>query len=77
MLISRRTSPTGLPLTAADMSEAEDWLIEQPEPAILRSASVPSSTTMVTTTSSPQSGLKPSTRCAGGESSSPRFRGER
>ena len=75
--ISRRTSSTGLPLTAADISEADDWLMEQPEPPILRSASLPSSTTMDTTTSSPHSGLKPSTRWAGGESSSPRFRGER
>ena len=42
--ISWRTSSTGLPLTAADISEAEDWLMEQPEPPILTSASVPSST---------------------------------
>ena len=42
--MSRRTSSTGLPLTAADISEAEDWLMEQPEPPILRSASLPSST---------------------------------
>ncbi len=75
--MSRRTSSSSLPLTAADISEAEDWLIEQPEPPIFRSASFPSSTRMLTTTSSPQSGLKPSTRWAGGDSSSPRFRGER
>ncbi len=59
------------------MSDAEDWLMEQPEPPILTSASFPSSTTMEITTSSPHSGLKPSTRWAGGESSSPRFLGER
>ena len=75
--MSWRTSSTGLPLTAADMRDADDWLMEQPEPPILRSASFPSSTTMEITTSSPHSGLKPSTRWAGGESSSPRFRGER
>ena len=75
--MSLRTSPTGLPFTAADIKDAEDWLMEQPEPPILRSASVPSSTIMETTTSSPHRGLKPSTRWAGGESSSPRFRGER
>ena len=51
--------------------------MEQPEPAIFRSANFPSSTTIETTTSSPHRGLKPSTRCAGGDSSSPRFRGER
>ena len=75
--MSRLTSPSSLPLTAADINEAEDWLIEQPVPAILMSASVPSSTTKVRTTSSPQRGLKPSTRWAGGDSSSPLFRGER
>ena len=52
-------------MTAADISEADDWLMEQPEPPIFRSASFPSSTRMLTTTSSPQSGLKPSTRWAG------------
>ena len=35
--IRSRTSATGLPLTAADISDAEDWLIEQPVPAILMS----------------------------------------
>ena len=75
--MSSRTSSSSLPLTAADISEADDWLMEQPEPPILRSASLPSSTRMLTTTSSPQRGLKPSTRCAGGDSSSPRLRGER
>ncbi len=75
--ISSRTSASDLPLTAADMSEADDWLIEQPVPAILMSARTPSSTSMVTTISSPQSGLNPSTRTAGGDSSSPRLRGER
>ena len=59
------------------MSDAEDWLIEQPEPPILMSATRPSDTSRVTTTSSPHSGLNPSTRCAGGDASSPRFRGER
>jgi hypothetical protein len=73
----RWTSATGRPLTAADMREAEDWLMEQPVPAILMSARVPSSTARVTTTSSPQSGLNPSTRWAGGDSSSPRLRGDR
>ena len=75
--ISSRTSASDLPLTAADMSEADDWLIEQPVPAILMSARTPSSTSMVTTISSPQRGLNPSTRTAGGDSSSPRLRGER
>ena len=41
--IRSRTSGTGLPLTAADMSEADDWLIEQPLPAILMSETTPSS----------------------------------
>ena len=41
--ISSRASSTDLPLTAADMSEADDWLIEQPVPAILMSATTPSS----------------------------------
>src|SRR5674476_1417417 len=45
--------------------------------ASLMSASTPSSASMVTTISSPHSGLNPSTRTAGGDSSSPRFRGER
>ena len=35
--IRSRTSATGLPFTAADMSEADDWLMEQPVPAILMS----------------------------------------
>ena len=75
--MSSRASATDLPLTAADISEADDWLIEHPVPAILMSATMPSSTSRVTTISSPHSGLKPSTRTAGGDSSSPRFRGER
>ena len=75
--MSLRTSSRPLPFTAADMSDADDWLMEQPEPPILRSASVPSSTSRLTTTSSPHKGLKPSTRWAGGDSSSPRLRGER
>ena len=75
--IRSRTSATGLPFTAADMSEADDWLIEQPVPAILMSATTPSSTSRVTTISSPHRGLNPSTRWAGGDSSSPRFRGDR
>ena len=33
--IRSRTSATGLPLTAADISEADDWLIEQPGPGDL------------------------------------------
>src|SRR5674476_1417418 len=61
----------------ADISEADDWLMEHPVPAILMAASTPSSASMVTTISSPHSGLNPSTRTAGGDSSSPRFRGER
>ena len=75
--IRSRTSATGFPFTAADINDADDWLMEQPVPAILMSDSTPSSTSMVTTISSPQSGLNPSTRTAGGDSSSPRFRGER
>ena len=58
--------------------EAEAWLIEQPCPEILMSRTVPSSaTSRKSTTSSPQSGLKPSTRWAGGTGSSPRLRGDR
>ena len=76
--MSSRTSSTVLPLTAADIIEADDWLIEQPWPPILMSSTRPSpSTDRYTTISSPQSGLKPSTRCAGGTDSSPRFRGLR
>ena len=75
--INWNTSSTDLPLTADDINEADDWLMEQPEPPIFRSASLPSSTNRLTTTSSPHRGLKPSTRWAGGDSSSPRFRGER
>ena len=33
--MSWRTSSTGLPFTAADISEADDWLIEQPGPGDL------------------------------------------
>ncbi len=75
--ISWRTSGTGLPFTAADMRDADDWLMEHPVPAILMSDTTPSLTSSVTTTSSPHRGLNPSTRWAGGASSSPRFRGER
>src|SRR5664279_264041 len=75
--IRSRTSVTGLPLTAADIKEADDWLIEQPVPAIFMFETTPSPTSRVTTISSPQSGLNPSTQCAGGHSSSPLFRGER
>ena len=42
--IRSRTSATVLPFTAADMSDAEDWLIEQPWPANRMSRTVPSST---------------------------------
>jgi len=41
--MSWRTSSSDLPLTAADMSDADDWLIEQPVPAILMSLTRPSS----------------------------------
>jgi len=74
---SRRTSSMGRPFTAADIIEADDWLIEQPRPEIFRSSRTPSRTSRKITISSPQRGLKPSTRCAGGTGSSPRLRGER
>jgi hypothetical protein len=35
--VSARTSSTVLPFTAADIIEADDWLIEQPCPPILMS----------------------------------------
>ncbi len=35
---------TDLPFTAADIKEAEDWLIEQPWPVIRMSPTTPSST---------------------------------
>ena len=38
--ISSRASATVLPLTAADIMEADDWLIEHPVPPILMSAAV-------------------------------------
>ena len=75
--IRPRTSGTGFPLTAADINEADDWLIEQPVPAILMSETTSSVTSRVTTISSPHRGLNPSTLWAGGDSSSPRLRGER
>jgi len=40
-----RTSSIGLPLIATDIIDAEDWLIEQPWPEILRSRTFPSSST--------------------------------
>ena len=61
-----RASLTGLPLTAADISEADDWLIEHPVPAILMSATTPSSTSRVTTISSPHSGIEPLHPLGGG-----------
>src|SRR5664280_510757 len=75
--ISSRASSTVLTLTAAHISDADDWLIEQPVPPILMSATTPSSTSSVTTISSPHprpSAWRGSTRCA---ASSPRFRGDR
>ena len=75
--IRRRTSSTGLPLIAALIIDVEAWLIEQPWPSVRTSTTVPSSTSRYRTTSSPHSGLKPSTLCAGGTGSSPRFRGAR
>jgi len=66
-----------LALTAALINEADDWEIEQPLPVIFMFFKTPSSTSRYTTISSPHRGLKPSTRIAGGDSSSPRLRGER
>ena len=54
-----RTSGTGFPLTAADISEADDWLIEHPVPAILMSDTTPSATSRVTTISSPHKRVEP------------------
>ena len=42
--VRARASSTVLPLTAADIIEADDWLIEQPWPPMRMSATVPSST---------------------------------
>ena len=39
------TSSAGLPFTAFDIIEAEDWLIEHPWPEILMSSTDPSSAT--------------------------------
>ena len=75
--IRSRTSGTVFPFTAADINDAEDWLMEQPLPAILMSETTPSLTSRVTTISSPHSGLNPSSLWAGGDSNSPRFRGDR
>ena len=55
-----RASVTDLPFTAADMSDAEDWLIEHPCPVIRMSPTTPSSTCKKTMTSSPHRGLNPS-----------------
>ena len=72
-----RASSTLRPLTADVIIEADDWLIEQPWPATLTSLMHPPATSKVRTISSPHRGLKPSDRTAGGEGSSPRFRGLR
>ena len=72
-----RASSTVLPLMAADIIEADDWLIEHPWPEIFTSCNAPSSRATYTTTSSPHSGLNPSVRSAGGTGRSPRFRGLR
>ena len=40
-----RASATDLPLTAALIIEADDWLIEQPWPEIFSSRTFPSSST--------------------------------
>ena len=71
------------PVIAADIIDADDWEIEQPWPPMRTSdtmASSPfegSSSCRKTTISSPQRGLNPSTRAAGGLGSTPRFRGLR
>ena len=39
-----RASATVFPFTAEDMSDADDWLIEQPWPAKRMSVTVPSCT---------------------------------
>ena len=67
--VSCATSSIERPFTAAAIIEADDWLIEHPCPVKRRSRMLPSSTSTVTTTSSPHSGLKPSMRNAGGGSS--------
>jgi hypothetical protein len=74
---SLRTSSRVLPFTAADIIEAEDWLIEQPCPPMRTSRTTSPSRSRYTTISSPHSGLNPSTRVLGGTGSSPRFRGFR
>ena len=77
-LMNWRASPMDVPLMAADIIDADAWLIEHPWPPIAMSVmTLLSSTSTKTITSSPQRGLKPSVRTAGGVSSSPWFRGER
>ena len=76
-LTIRLASSTDLPFTAWLIIDAELWLIEQPCPPILISVTTSSSTSRKTSISSPQSGLWPSARTAGGVSSAPRFRGVR
>ncbi len=44
-LVRSRTSSTDLPLTAADIIDAEDWLIEQPWPLMRMSSTTPTSFT--------------------------------
>ncbi len=72
-----RASATDLPLTAADIIDADDWLMEHPWPPMRRSWTRLSATSRYTMISSPHNGLNPSTRTAGGAGSSPRFRGLR
>ena len=43
--VTARASPTLLPFTAADIIDADDWLIEQPWPVMRMSEMVPPSST--------------------------------
>ena len=67
-------SSTGIPISSSEVIEAAACEIAQPWPWKRRSLILPSSTTMCTPSSSPQSGLWSwkSRSCSG---SSPKFRG--
>ena len=77
-VVRSRTSSTVLPFTAADIIDAEDWLIEQPWPAMRMSLDA-----AVVVELEVDDDLVAAERVealdavAGGTSSSPRFRGLR
>ena len=63
--ISRRVSATLFPATASVIIDADDWLIEHPDPEYAISSRVPPSSATSTVTSSPQSGFRPSWEAEG------------